>query len=66
MRIGTWRSLAARYTGGVEVAGSNPVVPTFLQIRPFGEYVKRLSLLFDQTYVVQTNRVEDLPTDGIV
>ena len=23
-----WRSLVARYTGGVEVAGSNPVIPT--------------------------------------
>ena len=26
--IGTWRSLVARLTGGQEVAGSNPVVPT--------------------------------------
>ena len=26
--IGTWRSLVARLTGGEEVAGSNPVVPT--------------------------------------
>ncbi len=26
--IGTWRSLVAHYTGGVGVAGSNPVVPT--------------------------------------
>ena len=25
---GTWRSLVARLTGGQEVAGSNPVVPT--------------------------------------
>ena len=27
---GTWRSLAARLTGGQKVAGSNPVVPTIL------------------------------------
>ena len=27
---GTWRSLVARLTGGQEVAGSNPVVPTGL------------------------------------
>ena len=27
---GTWRSLAARLTGGQKVAGSNPVVPTSL------------------------------------
>ena len=26
--VGAWRSLVARYTGGVEVAGSNPVAPT--------------------------------------
>ena len=26
--IGTWRSLVARFAGGEEVAGSNPVVPT--------------------------------------
>ena len=26
--VGTWRSLVAHYTGGVGVAGSNPVVPT--------------------------------------
>ncbi len=25
---GTWRSLVARFAGGEEVAGSNPVVPT--------------------------------------
>lgn len=32
--IGTWRSLVARYTGGVEVAGSNPVVPTYGSTSP--------------------------------
>ncbi len=26
--IGMWRSLVSRYTGGVEAAGSNPVIPT--------------------------------------
>jgi hypothetical protein len=26
--VGTWRSLVAHHTGGVGVAGSNPVVPT--------------------------------------
>jgi hypothetical protein len=30
-----------------EVAGSNPVTPTILQIRPFGENVERLSLCGD-------------------
>ena len=25
---GLWRSLVTRYTGGVEIAGSNPVSPT--------------------------------------
>ena len=29
--IGTWRSLVARFAGGEEVAGSNPVVPTNLK-----------------------------------
>ena len=27
--IGAWRSLVARTAGGREVAGSNPVAPTF-------------------------------------
>jgi hypothetical protein len=44
-----------------EVAGSNPVAPTILQIRPFGENVERLSLCSDETYVgqsaVQTNGI---------
>ena len=31
----------------VEVAGSNPVTPTFLQIEPFDEKVERLSLYGD-------------------
>ena len=44
-----WRSLVARYTGGVEVAGSNPVIPTTessakLFSRSFSRYV---SYLFD-------------------
>ena len=29
--IGTWRSLVARFAGGEEVAGSNPVVPTIIK-----------------------------------
>ena len=32
-KIGTWRSLVARFAGGEEVAGSNPVVPTILKKR---------------------------------
>jgi hypothetical protein len=31
IKIGTWRSLVARFAGGEEVAGSNPVVPTNLK-----------------------------------
>lgn len=30
--IGLWRSLVAHYTGGVGVAGSNPVSPTAEQV----------------------------------
>ena len=30
--IGTWRSLVARFAGGEEVAGSNPVVPTIFKM----------------------------------
>ena len=26
--VGAWRSLVARYTGGVEAVGSNPAAPT--------------------------------------
>ena len=28
MPVGAWRSLVARYTGGVEVVGSSPAAPT--------------------------------------
>ena len=34
-----------------EVAGSNPVAPTQLDFRPFGELVKRLSLFKDESCV---------------
>ncbi len=48
-----------------EVAGSNPVTPTFLQIKPFGEYVKRLSLFCDKTYVAQSTVQFQMPNgDG--
>ena len=30
MPVGAWRSLVARYTGGVEVVGSSPAAPTML------------------------------------
>ena len=50
---GAWLSLVERCVRDAEAAGSNPVAPTYLQIRPFGENVKRLSLLSDQTYVAQ-------------
>ena len=53
-----------------EVAGSNPVAPTFLYFEPFGENVKRLSFCCHKVYVrqsaVQTNRVEYLSPNGIV
>jgi hypothetical protein len=49
---------------------SNPVTSTILDFRPFGENVKRLSLLSDESYVaqstVQTNRIQDLSPDPIV
>jgi hypothetical protein len=41
-----------RYVRDVEVAGSNPVTPTFFRIKPFGEYVKGLSHFYVKTYVV--------------
>jgi hypothetical protein len=28
--VGAWRSLVARYTGGVEVVGSSPAAPTIV------------------------------------
>lgn len=36
-----------RYVRDVEVAGSNPVIPTIPQSEPFGENVERLSLFGD-------------------
>ncbi len=30
--VGAWRSLVARYTGGVEAVGSNPAAPTILTL----------------------------------
>ena len=46
-----------------EVAGSNPVAPTRCNKRPFDEFVKRISLFYDESYVaeqaVQRYRVED-------
>ena len=55
---------------GQKVAGSNPVVPTIAQIRPFGEYVERFSLFQNESCVVQstvqTDRFEDLASDGVV
>jgi len=48
-----------------EVAGSNPVSPTFHKNGPFGEKVRRLSLFYTKTYVtcmsVQTDHLQDLP-----
>ena len=41
--VGEWRSLVAHYTGGVGVAGSNPVSPT---IRKEVTLIKR-GLFFD-------------------
>ncbi len=44
--FGVWRSLVARLTGGQEVVGSNPAIPTFefLQLRKCWEQEKRLVL----------------------
>lgn len=60
----------ARQTGGLKVAGSNPVAPTILNFEPFRENVEGLSLFFDETYVaqctVQTNGIKDLSPDRIV
>ena len=60
----------ARLVRDREVAGSNPVTPTILQIGPFGENVERLSLCGDETYVaqstVQTNGIEYLAAQGVV
>ena len=53
--IGAWRSLVARFAGGEEVAGSNPVVPTIfskkkappLSSAVLGEFfIKRLEAPF--------------------
>ena len=41
--IGAWLSLVERYTGGVEVAGSNPVAPTIFS---FGELNTSSPFLF--------------------
>jgi hypothetical protein len=30
-KIGTWRSLVARWSGGPEAAGSSPAVPTMIE-----------------------------------
>ena len=40
-----------RLSRSQEVAGSNPVAPTILQIEPFGENVEGLSLCQTKTYV---------------
>ena len=39
-------------SGGQEVAGSNPVAPTILQIEPFGECVEGLSHCEVEVYVI--------------
>ena len=43
-RTGCSSAWLERYVRDVEVAGSNPVIPTQLDFEPFGEFVKRLSL----------------------
>ena len=52
-----------RYVRDVEVAGSNPVIPTIFRLKPFGQQVERLSPVRDQTYAVelpvQTHDFED-------
>ncbi len=45
--------MVERYVRGVEVAGSNPVTPIFVRIKPFGEYVEGLSDCGDKGYVIQ-------------
>ena len=40
LKNGTWRSLVARLTGGQEVAGSNPVVPTKKEVTSSGPVPK--------------------------
>ena len=48
---GTWRSLVARFAGGEEVAGSNPVVPTILKYLKLSIFVAlavcKMIALFD-------------------
>jgi hypothetical protein len=39
--------------GGLEVAGSNPVAPTFFRMKPFGKNVEGLSHLRDESAPVE-------------
>jgi hypothetical protein len=51
-----------------EAAGSNPVIPTLCQFKPFDEHVEGLSHRGNKAYVieakVQTDQIEDLMLRG--
>ena len=65
-----WPNELDSLTGGVEVAGSNPVSPTIFQTKPFGQQVEGLSHCRDKTYViespVQTDDFKDSTFGGVV
>ncbi len=48
---GAWLSLVERCVRDAEAAGSNPVAPSWLDMRPFSEKTERLSLCQTKTYV---------------